>query len=71
VWDTVAMADTAKLCTEVRSHGGIYGAILEVKFSREDMKTTWSLGYTATGERVENSTVSLSTQPDHFEFMGG
>jgi hypothetical protein len=55
-WDTISLPPTAKLCAEALSSDGagcIYGAILPVKSPREDVKSTYSLGYTTTGEYFE------------------
>ncbi|KIW64902.1 hypothetical protein PV04_07206 [Phialophora macrospora] len=48
VWDTIALLDSAKICSEVISPGGRYGSILRVEFPRKDDTTTMSMGYTAT-----------------------
>lgn len=69
IWDTIGTPASAKLCADVIVSNGTYGAILKVAFPREDVKRTWSLAYTATGEAVEKPHVSLKAQPQHFEFM--
>lgn len=55
-WDTISTPATAKLCADALSSNGagcIYGAILNIKSPREDVKSTYSLGYTVTGEYFE------------------
>jgi len=69
IWDTISLEPTAKLCSEVISPGGSYGAILTVKFPRDDVKTTSSLGYTATGDPVKKRTWRSDDNTKDFEFM--
>ncbi|KAH8887199.1 zinc-binding oxidoreductase alcohol dehydrogenase [Thozetella sp. PMI_491] len=69
VWDTIGSPDSVKICAEVISPGGSYGAILKLEFPRSDVKTTYSLGYTAIGETIEKRGVRIEARPDHFEFM--
>ena len=71
VWDTIALPPTAKICAAVISPGGTYGAILQVELPRDDVKKTFSLGYTAVGEPVkkwafEHGGTRITTD---FEFM--
>jgi hypothetical protein len=69
VWDTIALEPTAKICAEVISSGGIYGAILTIKFPRDDVKKTFSLGYTAVGEPVRKGSYDKPDNTADFEFM--
>ncbi|KAJ9615267.1 hypothetical protein H2200_001342 [Cladophialophora chaetospira] len=68
IWDTISLEPTAKLSAEVLSSGGIYGAILTVKFPRDDAKTTHSLGYTAVGEPIEKGGMKRENNEGDFEF---
>jgi len=55
-WDTISLPATAKICADALSSNGegcIYGAILYTPSPREDVKSTYSLGYTAVGEYFE------------------
>ena len=63
------MEPTAKLCAEVISPGGTYGAILSVKLPRDDVKETFSLGYTAVGEPVKKRFFEREDNTEDFEFM--
>jgi NADPH:quinone reductase-like Zn-dependent oxidoreductase len=69
VWDTIALEPTAKLCAEVISPGGRYGAILNVKLPRDDVKETSSMAYTATGEPTEKPFFKSHDNRADFEFM--
>jgi len=71
VWDTIALEPTAKLCADVISTGGKYGAILNVKLPRDDIKTTYSLGYTAMGDPIEKGGYKSQDNTADFEFMKG
>lgn len=68
VWDTIALPPTAKICGEVISPGGTYGAILSIKVPRDDVKCTFSLGYTAMGEPVKKPFFSKEDNSEDFEF---
>ncbi len=68
IWDTIALEATAKLSAEVLSNGGKYGAILFVKFPREDAKKTHSMGYTAVGEPVDKGFYKSPNNEGDFEF---
>jgi NADPH:quinone reductase-like Zn-dependent oxidoreductase len=69
VWDTIALPDTAKICSEVISPGGRYGSILRVEFPRKDVTTTMSMGYTATGEPTDKPFFKSFENEGDFEFM--
>jgi len=69
IWDTIALEPTAKLCAEVLSSGGKYGAILNVKFPRDDVTPTYSLGYTAIGDPVKKNSFESHDNTKDFEFM--
>ncbi|OAP57186.1 hypothetical protein AYL99_07924 [Fonsecaea erecta] len=69
IWDTISLPKTAQLCSEAISPGGIYGSILEVKFPRTDVKTTFNLGYTAVGEPVKKRFFEKLDNTEDFEFM--
>lgn len=69
VWDTIALPPTAKLCAEVISPGGLYGAILRVDLPRNDVRCTYSLGYTAAGEPVKKPSFFKEDNQGDFEFM--
>lgn len=69
IWDTIALPPTAEICAAVISPGGTYGAILEVKLPRDDVKQTFSLGYTASGEPVKKWHWDYKDTTADFEFM--
>ncbi|KIX93159.1 uncharacterized protein Z520_11216 [Fonsecaea multimorphosa CBS 102226] len=69
IWDTISLPQTAQLCSEVISPGGTYGAILNVEFPRKDVRTTYSLGYTATGDPVKKRSFESKDNAKDFEFM--
>jgi NADPH:quinone reductase-like Zn-dependent oxidoreductase len=68
VWDTIALESTAKICADVIAPGGTYGAILVVKLPRDDVKETWSLGYTAVGDPVKKGKYDYPDTTGDFEF---
>ena len=52
-WDTISLEPTAKICADALSSDGEgckYGAILNVQSPRPEVKSTYTLGYTAIGE---------------------
>ncbi|KIV95470.1 hypothetical protein PV10_03124 [Exophiala mesophila] len=69
VWDTISLEPSAKICADVIAPGGTYGTILGVKFPRDDVKMTFSLGYTAMGEPVRKFTFRMDDTREDFEFM--
>lgn len=69
IWDTIALPPTAEICAAVISPGGTYGAILNVKLPRDDVKQTFSLGYTAAGEPVKKWVFEYKDTTADFEFM--
>ncbi|KIX01354.1 uncharacterized protein Z518_09079 [Rhinocladiella mackenziei CBS 650.93] len=69
IWDTISLPATAEFCAEVIAPGGTYGSILGVKFPRDDVKCTFSLGYTAVGEPVKKPTTEKLDNSADFEFM--
>lgn len=69
IWDTISLPPTAEICAGVISPGGTYGAILAVKFPRDDVKTTFSLGYTAMGEPVKKRSFYYKDTTEDFEYM--
>lgn len=68
VWDTISLPESAKLCADIISPGGTYGAILKVNFPRTDVKLTYSLGYTAAGEAVDKGHFRTDGIAEDFEF---
>lgn len=68
IWDTISLTTTAKICADVISPGGHYGAILVVDLPREDVKTTNSAGYRAIGEPVEKRGLRWDNNTTDFEF---
>ncbi|KIV77459.1 hypothetical protein PV11_09252 [Exophiala sideris] len=68
VWDTISLPASAKICAEAIASGGIYGRILAVKVPRDDVKATFSLGYTAAGEPVKKPGADLPDNAKDFEF---
>ncbi|EXJ77941.1 hypothetical protein A1O3_09100 [Capronia epimyces CBS 606.96] len=68
VWDTISLPASAQLSAEVIAPGGRYGSLLPVKFPRDDVKATDSLGYTAMGEPIERAGYSLPASTADFEF---
>jgi hypothetical protein len=72
VWDTIGTTNSAELCSKVLSSDGTYGTIVAVKFPRTDVKTTWSIAYSAMGEPVQKKPAyDKPGQPAHFEFAKG
>lgn len=70
IWDTISLPASAKICGEVISPGGRYGALLtNLEFPRSDVKVTYSLGYTAIGEPIEFRSSRTEAKPQDFEFM--
>ena len=68
IWDTIALPDTDKFSAEVLSADGRYGAILFVKLPRDDVKKTYSMGYTAMGEPVDKGAYKSPNNEGDFEF---
>lgn len=72
-WDTISLPATAKLCAEALSSKGEgckYGAILNIYCPRPEVKSTWTIAYTAVGESFEFG--PLGTMPaskEDFEYM--
>lgn len=74
-WDTISTEATAKLCSEALSSNGdgcIYGALLNLKSPRTDVKSTYSLGYTAVGEYFEfgrgDKVITYQASAEDWEF---
>lgn len=69
MWDTIGGTMSTELGSKVLSSGGTYGTITSGKFPREDVKTTWSIAYSAMGEAVQRRPAyDKPGQPAHFEF---
>jgi NADPH:quinone reductase-like Zn-dependent oxidoreductase len=68
VWDTISLPASVKICAAAIASGGSYGCILKTEFPRDDVKTTFSLGYTAAGEPVKKSVANLPDNGKDFEF---
>ncbi|KAI1622990.1 zinc-binding oxidoreductase alcohol dehydrogenase [Exophiala viscosa] len=68
IWDTISLDSSAKICAEAIAPGGICGRILGVKVPRDDIKTTFSLGYTAAGEPVKKPFGDMPDNAKDFEF---
>ena len=71
VWDTISLASSAKLCSQVIAAEGTYGSIIKVELPRRDVKTTFSLGYTAIGEPVTKGSAEFPDNLGDFEFCKG
>lgn len=69
VWDTIALPPTAKICAGVISPGGTYGSILREQIPRDDVKKTFSLGYTAVGDPIRKWGQDMPDNKADFEFM--
>lgn len=69
IWDTISLPQTAQLCAEVIAPGGTYGTILKVKFPRDDVKCTYSLGYTGFGEPIKKTGFEIPARAEDFEFL--
>lgn len=69
VWDTISLPKTAEICEEVISSGGTYGDILGVKKSRQDIKHTFNLGYTAPGDPVDKPFWKSDDNTRDFEYI--
>lgn len=68
VWDTISLAGSVQICSQVISSGGNYGSIIKVQFPRDDVKCTFSLGYTAVGEPVTKGANHFPDCSKDFEF---
>lgn len=68
VWDTISLPTTAAICADVIAPGGQYGTIVPVKAPRDDIKVTFSLAYTAFGERIQKFSLGARDNIDDFEF---
>jgi NADPH:quinone reductase-like Zn-dependent oxidoreductase len=54
VWDTISLKSSADFCAKIIASGGTYGNILRQTLpGREDVKQTYSIGYTSVGEPFE------------------
>jgi NADPH:quinone reductase-like Zn-dependent oxidoreductase len=69
VWDTISLPESVKICAEVISDGGVYGNLLDVDFPRDGVKVTFSLGYTATGERLVKDPYNIEDTTEDFKFV--
>jgi hypothetical protein len=73
-WDTIGLPATAELCANALSSDGEgckYGSITNSTCSRPEVKSTWSLAYTAIGEAFEFGP-PIGTVPaskEDFEYM--
>jgi NADPH:quinone reductase-like Zn-dependent oxidoreductase len=72
-FDTISTKETAQICGDALSeqpNGAIlrYGAILNVKCPREDVTSTFTLGYTALGEAFHKFGKDSAAKPEDFAF---
>ena len=70
IWDTISEGGSPEICAQVINPGGTYGYLLHgTKFPRADVKTTFSLGYLAIGERIKKNDWEIPAAPEDFEFV--
>ncbi|TLD32444.1 putative zinc-binding oxidoreductase ToxD [Venturia nashicola] len=73
-WDTISEEKTAKVCADALSNEPPsgqtlrYGAILNVKCPRDDVTSTFTLGYTSLGEGFEKFGRKFEANPDDLAF---
>ncbi|KAL7656767.1 hypothetical protein ACMYSQ_005840 [Aspergillus niger] len=71
VFDTVAVESSAKFCGEViSSKGGDYSALLKVAVPRDDVRSLFTIGYTAFGEDFDFGGGIIPAKPEDREFAG-
>jgi NADPH:quinone reductase-like Zn-dependent oxidoreductase len=69
VFDTISLEQSAKFCAEaISTEGGEYGALLSVKFPREDVKTKFTLAYSTLGEAYDFGPQSFPESPEDLAF---
>ena len=69
-WDCIANPAAAQICADALTteSGARYGAIINVKFPREDVKHTDTLAYTGVGEDFEKRGRKFYNNEKHAEF---
>jgi len=69
VFDTIATPETAKICADAlgSAPGGLYVNLMGVDAPREDVKSTFFLGYTVTGESFWYEDEEWPAVPEDFE----
>lgn len=70
-WDCVSTDETAQICADALTTepGSRYGCILDPKFSRVDVKYTFTLAYTGTGENVDKIVWRFDNNEKHGQFQ--
>lgn len=68
IWDVISLEATAKFCAQVLSSGGTYGVLLGLKSPRDDIKFSYTLGYTAVGEPVKKMSYMSGDNTKDFEW---
>ena len=76
-WDCIGQHGSTEGCFEALTSSApegqkiYYGDILlpPDSFPRDDVVTSWSLGYTATGEQVTMGSHYFEAQPEHYEWI--
>ena len=69
VFDTVSLPQTAKICAAaIGATGGKYCNLLGTAFPREDVESTFFLGYSVSGEEYIFENETYPAQPEFFEF---
>lgn len=69
-WDTIANPAAAQICADALTTepGARYGAIIVVKFPREDVKHEYTLAYSGVGEDFEKRGHKFHNNERHGEF---
>jgi len=74
-WDTISEEGSAQICADALSSNTApdgskpkYGCILDVKFPRDDVEKTFTLGYTVTGESFNWPGKVFEASRNDFEF---
>lgn len=67
-WDTISLPASIRICSAVLAPGGRYGSLIRAKLPRNDVNCTYSLGYTAVGERVTKGPDDFLDTSADFEF---
>lgn len=73
-WDTISEEKTAKVCADALSTDPLngqtlrYGSILNVKCPRDDVTSTFTLGYTSLGEAFQKFGKKFEANPDDLAF---
>jgi NADPH:quinone reductase-like Zn-dependent oxidoreductase len=75
-FDTISESGSPKICEEALSSNSAtqtpkYGAILSATTSREDVKDSYTLGYTILGEFFQFGPRKFEANKDDFEFAKG